>query len=179
MHGFSLIELLVVIAIVGVLAAIAVPAYTIYSIRTAIASTIPLVQKTAQDLYVVYARTGAFPSTTTFNGVSVPVSNWRWIGGPGNIGGLSFNTNTRGVNVFVTLTGLSAIPGSTPLNSGNYTTPVSTGYAFGIYDSGDGRVRTACGSWGAADTRTIPFTYLPSSCQCASVATFTTNGTGC
>jgi len=64
-RGFSLIELMVVVAIVGLLSAIAVPAYRMYYAKANLASVIPIM-KTYADLYAEkWVLDGEIPNTTT------------------------------------------------------------------------------------------------------------------
>lgn len=62
-YGFTLIELMIVVAIVGILAAIALPAYQRYVARAQAAEGIVLLEgaKTAVDEYV--SQTGDFPNS--------------------------------------------------------------------------------------------------------------------
>jgi len=71
--GFTLIELMIVVAIIGILAAIAIPAYQNYTIRAQVTEGLSLADGWKTSIAEYYAQNGSFPtgSSTT--------------GGPGNI----------------------------------------------------------------------------------------------
>jgi len=61
-QGFTLIELMIVVAIVGILAAVALPAYQDYTARAKIAEPMALMSGIKTDLYESYVAAGTFPA---------------------------------------------------------------------------------------------------------------------
>jgi type IV pilus assembly protein PilA len=59
--GFTLIELMIVVAIIGILAAIAIPAYQDYTIRAQVTEGINLIDGVKVAVADFYTQTGAFP----------------------------------------------------------------------------------------------------------------------
>ena len=68
--GFTLIELMIVVAIIGILAAIAIPAYQNYTIRSQVTEGMNLASAVETGVAEYYANTGNWPSSLTLAGIS-------------------------------------------------------------------------------------------------------------
>ena len=67
--GFSLIELMIVMAIIGILAAIALPAYQTYTKRSHIAEGLSLANGTRVAITDYYSTFGSFPADNAAVGI--------------------------------------------------------------------------------------------------------------
>ena len=119
-QGFTLIELMIVVAIVGILAAVAIPAYSDYTTRAKVTEGISLVSA-AKAAVAENAMAGAndlgagwTSPTATDNVASVAIAS-----GTGQIT-VTYDAaiDTSGTIIFEPTSGGSAIAGGTPV-SGN------------------------------------------------------------
>jgi type IV pilus assembly protein PilA len=68
--GFTLIELMIVVAIIGILAAIAIPAYQDYTIRAQVTEGLNLMSDIKAGVAEWYAQEGTWPASLTQLGIS-------------------------------------------------------------------------------------------------------------
>ena len=104
-RGFTLIELMIVVAIIGILAAIAIPAYQDYTVRSQVTEGLNLASDLKAGVAETFAQTGSWPVNNSALGLtqtksgkyvsSVTVANGSITinyGGPTN----QANTNIQG-----------------------------------------------------------------------------------
>jgi len=149
-QGFTLIELMIVVAIIGILAAVALPAYQDYTIRAKISEVILALSACRTSITEVYQSGGSQPAA----------NSWGCEGGVNSkyVNGLSSDTNGQ---VTATIQNIASAVDTFKVSLAPLSSTANP--ATWAVNSGSGLFGWRCGS--STDGTTVNTKYLPGSCR--------------
>jgi len=150
--GFTLIELMIVVAIIGILAAIAIPAYQNYTIRSQVTEGLSLGDGWKTGIAEYYANTGTLPNTVNLTGAVA--STGKYVSSINAVAGVIQITYGLQANAKVAGLGLGLTP-MTNLNNDII-------WVCGNAPAPNGAIAIAAVG---APVNTVPAQYLPTVCH--------------
>ena len=143
--GFTLIELMIVVAIIGILAAVALPAYQDYTKRTHVAEGLTLAAGAKASLAEFYASNGSWPANNSEAGLAASIT--------GNaVNSVLVQTDTDGSPVIAIVYNSKVETGKAVILKGNAT---DSGVKWTCYSGA-----SVSGGGGGVNQK-----YVPSNCR--------------
>ena len=161
-QGFTLIELMIVVAIIGILAAIAIPAYQDYTIRAQVSEGMNLAAAAKAAVAETYLNRGQAPANRAEAGMDNSIGD-----GSETEGKYVQSVQVTNGEIFITYANEahSNISGEVLVLTPFLSTDDSVVWRCGLATTGSAATLSAMGSETGDTATTVATQYLPSACR--------------
>lgn len=163
-HGFTLIELMIVVAIIGILAAVAIPAYQDYTVRAKMSEVLTQLSATKAQIAESHLTGGAVAIKAVAQAINAqPLTEKQ----TRYISNIHVDANTGKITITTATNTITGLP-TDALNKTLVFTPIYANHgSLGIVDWACASTTkvTATNRGFTTDLGTLPAKYAPSECR--------------